>query len=64
MSDGVYPTTGWTSNLARLPRISSPDLARLASCSGTEKGARRSYKLVTESYVVASTVCANYDEEM
>ncbi|KAG0439902.1 hypothetical protein HPB47_016475 [Ixodes persulcatus] len=47
MSNGVYPTTEWTSDLARLPRISSPDLARLASCSGTEKGARPSYKLVT-----------------
>ncbi|CAN7938598.1 unnamed protein product [Ixodes hexagonus] len=64
MSNAVYPTTGWTSDLSRLPRISPPDLARLASCSGTEKGARRSCKLVTESYVVASTVCANYDQEM
>lgn len=64
MSDVVYPTTGWTSDLARLPRLSSADLNRVASSSGTQKGARRSYKLVTESYVVASSVRACYDQEM
>lgn len=58
------PTTGWTGDLTRLPRLSPTDLTRQVSVSGTQKSAGRSYKLVTESYVVASTVCANYDNEM
>lgn len=58
------PATGWTGDLTRLPPLSPTDLSRKVSVSGTQKSAGRSYKLVTESYVVASTVCANYDNEI
>ncbi|KAH7980458.1 hypothetical protein HPB49_016325 [Dermacentor silvarum] len=64
MSGVNYPSTGWTNDLARLPRLLNSELNRLASSSGSKNKARRSYKLLTESYVVASTISACYDQEM
>ncbi|KAH6942025.1 hypothetical protein HPB50_027469 [Hyalomma asiaticum] len=64
MSNVSYSSTGWTKDLDRLPRLLNSELNRLASASGTRKNARRSYKLLTESYVVASTISACYDQEI
>ncbi|KAH9374794.1 hypothetical protein HPB48_021090 [Haemaphysalis longicornis] len=58
------PATGWLGDLTRLPPLSPTDLSRLVSGSGTQNSAGRSYTLVTESYVAASRVCANYDNEI
>lgn len=58
------PPTGWTNDLARLPRVLRSELDQLAAASASTKKARRSYKLLTESYVVASSISACYDQQM
>ncbi|XP_049271301.1 uncharacterized protein LOC119391604 [Rhipicephalus sanguineus] len=63
MSNILYPSTGWASSLARLPRLQDRDHSQLACAPGTGKKARRSYKLLTESYVITSTLRACYEQE-
>ncbi|XP_065295053.2 uncharacterized protein [Dermacentor albipictus] len=59
MSDVVYPVHGWESDLSCLPPLRETAISSFVSTK-TTKGRRKAYKLVTESYVVASTVSANY----
>ncbi|KAK8780155.1 hypothetical protein V5799_018504 [Amblyomma americanum] len=61
MSDIVYPVRLWESDLTKLPPLRRAHIdAYVSRLTATTKCQRKAYKLVTESYVVTSSVLANY----